>query len=337
MSQEFRCKKCGELIDLDEANKEHLQKLADQQKKDLEKKYNDDSREALIKELTPQLKQQADKDAHNKLKFEHGKDIEKERMKRERAEEKIIKIEEQVEKAKKPINQESPEVDGEVQERVLENYLKKRFPTDNIVPVPKGKRGADCIQEIIESNSKCGKILWESKDTETFQEKYVKKLYKDMSDNNIGFGVLAVVVLPKKLKEKFEFRENKKILLCKFDETLDVVSEMVRQYAVTVTKSKISNTKNLDKSQKDLWNLFNSDTFVIDFRNVLKASSDEYDQIESDKTASDRSYKKRIRDWQERKDNLKKIIRHFLQVEGTKITSDLIKISDDNDDEDDEK
>jgi len=336
MSQEFRCKNCGELIDLDEANKEHLQKLADQQKKDLEKKYNDDSREALIKELTPQLKQQADKDAHNKLKFEHDKDLEKERMKRERAEEKIIKIDEQFQKAKKPINQESPEVDGEVQERVLENYLKKRFPTDNIVPVPKGKKGADCIQEIIENNTKCGKILWESKDTETFQEGYVKKLYKDMSDNNIGFGVLAVDVLPKKLKEKFEFRENKKILLCKFDETLDAVSEMVRQYAVTVTKSKMSNTKNLDKSQKDLWDLFNSDSFIIDFRNVLKASKDEYDQIESDKTTSDRSYKKRIKAWQEKKDNLKKIIRHFLLVEGTKITPDLITLQDRGDDDEED-
>ena len=336
MNQEFRCKKCGELIDMDEVIRDQVQKISDQQKKDLEKNFNDDSRAVLIKELTPQLKQQADKDAYNELKFQHQKKLEKEIMKRERAEQKIIKIEEQVEIAKKPINQESPEVDGEVQERVLENYLKKRFPTDNIVPVPKGKRGADCIQEIIENNTKCGKILWESKDTDTFQENYVKKLYKDMSDNNIGFGVLAVDVLPKKLKEKFEFRENKKILLCKFDETLDFVSEMVRQYAVTVTKSKMSNTKNLDKSQKDLWDLFNSDTFIIDFRNILKASKAEYDQIESDKTASDRSYKKRIKAWQEGKNNLKKIIRHFLQVEGTKITSDLIKISDDNDNEDDE-
>ena len=69
-------------------------------------------------------------------------------------------------------------------------------------------------------------------------------------------------------------------------------------------------------------------------RNILKASKAEYDQIESDKTASDRSYKKRIKAWEESKDNLKKIIRHFLQVEGTKISSDLIKISDENDEND---
>ena len=188
----------------------------------------------------------------------------------------------------------SPEIDGEVQERVLENYLKERFPKDNIIPIPKGKKGADCIQEIIENNKKCGKILWESKDTETFQENYVTKLYKDMSDNDIGFGVLTVDVLPKKLKEKFEFRENKKILICKFDETLDLASDMFREAVISDTKFKLRNSQNLDKSQVELWNLFNSDKFIILFRNVLKASREEYKLIESDKTASDKSYKKRI-------------------------------------------
>ena len=335
MSQEIKCKNCGELIDLDEAIEEQMQKRIEQEKKDLKKNFDDNKRTELVRQLTPQLKQQADKDAHSELKIQHKKELEKEILKRERAEVNAIKIKEQAEKAVKPINQESPEIDGEVQERVLENYLKERFPKDNIIPVPKGKKGADCIQEIIENNTKCGKVLWESKDTETFQENYVKKLYKDMSDNNIGFGVLAVDVLPKKLKEKFEFRENKKIILCKFDDTLDVVSDMVRQYVVTVTKSKMINTKNFVKSHKDLWDLFNSNTFQIEFRNVLKASKTEYDQIEDDKTANDRSYRKRKKAWQERKDNLTKIIRHFLKVEGTKITSDLLKITDGNDDNDD--
>ena len=153
-----------------------------------------------------------------------------------------------------------------------------------------------------------------------------------MSDNNVGFGVLAAEVLPKKLREKFEFRENRKIILCKFDETLDVVSEMARQYAVTVTKSKRNNIKNLDQSQNDLWNLFRSESFIIDFRNILKATIEEKNQIESDKTTSDRSYKKRIKTWEERKGNLTKIIRHFSQVEGTLVTTDLIKIQDGNED-----
>ncbi len=337
MSQQIKCKNCGELIDLDEAIQEKVQKelqekskeltpaIEEKIKKNLEKKFDDKSRQDLIKKLTPALKDQI----KNENKLEHNKELEKERMKRERAENKVIKIEEEVRKAKKPIKQESSEIDGEVQERVLENYLKERFPKDNIIPVPKGKKGADCIQEIIENNTKCGKILWESKDTETFQENYVKKLYQDMSDNDIGFGVLAVDVVPKKLKEKFEFRENKKILVCKFDETLDLASDMFREAVIADTKFKLRNSQNLDESQVELWNLFNSDKFIILFRNVLKASNEEYKLIESDKTASDKSYKKRIKTWEDRKENLKRVIRHFVQVDGIKITPEMITFDDD--------
>ena len=88
----------------------------------------------------------------------------------------------------------------------------------------------------------------------------------------------------------------------------------------------------MDQSQNDLWNLFRSESFIIDFRNILKATIEEKNQIESDKTTSDRSYKKRIKTWEERKGNLTKIIRHFSQVEGTLVTTDLIKIQDGNED-----
>ena len=73
---------------------------------------------------------------------------------------------------------------------------------------------------------------------------------------------------------------------------------LVRQYAVTVTKSigAMINTKNLDESQRKTYGIYlKNDTFIIDFRNLLKASRNEYDQIETDKTASERSYLKKIK------------------------------------------
>ena len=39
MNQEFRCKKCGELIDMDEVIRDQVQKIADQQKKKFRKKF----------------------------------------------------------------------------------------------------------------------------------------------------------------------------------------------------------------------------------------------------------------------------------------------------------
>ena len=249
----------------------------------------------------------------------------------------LAKTQESLEKAQRPIDQGSPELDGEVQEIVLENYLSKRFLNDVFTPVPKGKPGADTIQEIMDKNISCGKVLWESKTVKNFSEKWVEKLLDDMSVNNIGLGVLATEILPKKMKEKFEFRENKKIIICKFDETLDVVSEMVRQLAFTVNVVRNQATKNPDKSQNELWQIFNSETFIIEFRSLLKTAIQEKSQIEKDKSNDDKSYKKRIALWNDRKDHLANIVRTLSQVEGTKMTTNLIKIQDGTENIDDDE
>ena len=336
MSQTVKCPNCGEQIDVDE-----------QVRKDIEQKVRNENnakeKKKLESSLRKELKTQIENEVKNSLKFEHEKELQKEKTRTSRmgedlkkANKALVKTQESLVKAQKPIDQGSPELDGEVQEVVLENYLSKRFLNDVFTPVPKGKPGADTIQEIMDKNVSCGKVLWESKTVTNFSEKWVEKLLDDMSVNNIGFGVLATEILPKKMKEKFEFRENKKIIICKFDETLDVVSEMVRQLAVTVNKVRNQGTKNLDKSQNELWQIFNSETFIIEFRNLLKTAIKEKSQIEKDKSNDDKSYKKRIALWNDRKDHLVNIVRTLSQIEGTKMTTNLIKLQDGTEDIDDD-
>ncbi len=52
------------------------------------------------------------------------------------------------EEMKRKAEQGSMQLQGEVQELLLENILHSTFPHDKIVPVGKGVRGADCIQTI---------------------------------------------------------------------------------------------------------------------------------------------------------------------------------------------
>ena len=336
MSQTIKCPSCGELIDVDE----QIRKDAEEK---IRNEYNEKEKKKLENALRKELKPQIENEVKNSVKFEHDKELQKEKTKTSRmgedlkkANKALAKTQESLDKAQRPIDQGSPELDGEVQEIVLENYLSKRFLNDVFTPVPKGKPGADTIQEIMDKNISCGKVLWESKTVKNFSEKWVEKLLDDMSVNNIGLGVLATEILPKKMKEKFEFRENKKIIICKFDETLDVVSEMVRQLALTVNIVKNQGTKNPDKSQNELWQIFNSETFIIEFRSLLKTAIQEKSQIEKDKSNDDKSYKKRIALWNDRKDHLANIVRTLSQVEGTKMTTDLIKIQDGTEDIDDE-
>ena len=337
MSQTIKCPSCGELIDVDE----QIRKDAEEK---IRNEYNEKEKKKLENALRKELKPQIENEVKNSVKFEHDKELQKEKTKNSRmgedlkkANKALAKTQESLDKAQRPIDQGSPELDGEVQEIVLENYLRKRFLNDVFTPVPKGKPGADTIQEIMHKNISCGKVLWESKTVKNFSEKWVEKLLDDMSVNNIGLGVLATEILPKKMKEKFEFRENKKIIICKFDETLDVVSEMVRQLALTVNIVRNQGTKNSDKSQNELWQIFNSETFIIEFTSLLKTAIQEKSQIEKDKSNDDKSYKKRIALWNDRKDHLAKIVRTLSQVEGTKITTNLIQIQDGTEDIDDDE
>ena len=328
MSQTVKCPSCGELIDVDE----QIRKDAEEK---IRNEYNEKEKKKLENALRKELKPQIENEVKNSVKFEHDKELQKEKTKTlrmgedlKKANKALAKTQESLDKAQRPIDQGSPELDGEVQEIVLENYLRKRFLNDVFTPVPKGKPGADTIQEIMDKNISCGKVLWESKTVKNFSEKWVEKLLDDMSVNNIGLGVLATEILPKKMKEKFEFRENKKIIICKFDETLDVVSEMVRQLALTVNIVRNQGTKNPDKSQNELWQIFNSETFIIEFRSLLKTAIQEKSQIEKDKSNDDKSYKKRIALWNDRKDHLANIVMTLSQVEGTKMTTNLIQIQD---------
>ena len=93
--------------------------------------------------LTSELKKQLKDEVKKEVALDHAKELETEKLKVKRMEDKTINLEKTVKKITKPINQGSPELDGEGQEIVLENYLKNRFPSDKIIHVPKGMKGAD--------------------------------------------------------------------------------------------------------------------------------------------------------------------------------------------------
>ena len=112
--EKFKCPHCNKEIEPSEVFKKDLDSLAAQQKEKIKKEFKDGKREELIKELKPQLLKEAKSD----VQLEHDKELEKEKLKSERAEKHTISIKEQFDKATRPTNQGSPEVDGEVQERV---------------------------------------------------------------------------------------------------------------------------------------------------------------------------------------------------------------------------
>ena len=67
-----------------------------------------------------------------------------------------------IDEMKRKAEQGSMQMQGEVQELALEELLRLTYPFDSIDEVPKGIRGADCIQTVVNSRQQtCGSIVYE--------------------------------------------------------------------------------------------------------------------------------------------------------------------------------
>ena len=98
---------------------------------------------------------------------------------------------------KRKADQGSMQLQGEVQETALEEILRNAFPFDVISEVGKGMRGADCIQ-LVRNNygQECGRIIYESKRTESFGGDWIEKFKKDMRSTGADIAVLVTKAMP---------------------------------------------------------------------------------------------------------------------------------------------
>ncbi|MCF6148511.1 MAG: DUF2130 domain-containing protein [Candidatus Kuenenia sp.] len=103
----------------------------------------------------------------------------------------------QVEEMKRKVEQGSMQLQGEVQELAIEGILTELFPSDEIKEVPKGKKGADSVHIVKNyAGVECGKIIYESKRTKTFNRKWIEKLKADQLHASADIAVLVSEVLP---------------------------------------------------------------------------------------------------------------------------------------------
>ena len=113
-----------------------------------------------------------------------------------------------VDDLKRKADQGSQQLQGEVLELDLEESLKAAFPRDIIEPVGKGVRGGDVLQRVVGPQGKvAGTILWESKRTKAWSDKWLDKLRDDQREAKAQIAALVTSTLPKPI-ETFEEKEG---------------------------------------------------------------------------------------------------------------------------------
>ena len=228
-AQEAQIAKSREAIDeeIEAKLKERLSDVEKKAAKKLEGQYADQLKELqsdleekkadiktfMDKELELRKKQRKLEEATESLELEVARKLDEEREKiREETSKKIAEenrlkdlekdkvindLKASLDDMKRKAEQGSMETQGEVLEQDFEAQLGAFFVHDDIRPVPKGIKGADLVQTVrTPMGAECGVLLWETKNTKAWSNRWIPKLKDDMIEIRASIAILVSVVLP---------------------------------------------------------------------------------------------------------------------------------------------
>ena len=241
--------------------------------------------EAELKEKQEDLSLQMEKQLLEKQKEIEDKARAKERESFELEKVKLLKqIEDNkklAEEMKRKAEQGSMQLQGEVQELALEDLLSRTYPFDTIEEVPKGVRGADAIQIVINSNQqKCGSIVYESKRTKNFANDWIDKLKQDQIICKADIAVIVTETYPSNMDR---FGEKNGVWICSFHEVKSL-SFVFREMLIKTNSVKLSQENKGDKMEL-LYNYLTSNEFVQNIKRIVENYDGMINQLNSEKKA----------------------------------------------------
>lgn len=289
------------------------EKLKESRQKELEflKKEN----ELKNKEADIEIQIQKQLNAEREKMSTQLKDLEKQRLEAIETDFKLRLAEKdkQIEDAKKlaeetirKAQQGSMQLQGEVQELMLEDILQSAFPYDKIEPVGKGVRGADCMQIICNQfGQQCGKIIYESKRTKDFGSDWIEKLKADMRSTGADVAVIVTQALPKDMER---FGEKDGVFICTFSEVKSLSNILRISILKTYTLTKSQEQKG-DKVHM-LYDYLTSNEFGDQWQAIREGFMAMRLSIQKERDAMEKL-------WKVREKQLEKVMINAAQIRGS--------------------
>jgi hypothetical protein len=304
---------------------EHKLKLMQDNEANMSKQVNEFRQKEL--EFLKQVQAIQAKEAELELELQRKLNTERESLKaqiqKEEAERLSIKDQEHVLKVKelekqledqrklaeemrRKAEQGSMQMQGEVQELLLEELLKTSFPFDQISEVGKGVRGADCIQLVRNSlGQEAGKIIYESKRTKDFNQEWIDKLKADMRSQGADIAVIVTQTFPKELDR---FGEKDGVYICSFQEVKSVAL-LLRNAILKIHDAKKSQVNKGDK-MSFLYDYLTSNEFSEQWKAVGEGFRQMRSSIQKERDAMEKL-------WKAREKQLEKVLLNAMHIKGS--------------------
>lgn len=210
------------------------------------------------------------------------------------------------EEMKRKAEQGSMQLQGEVQELILEELLRNTFPYDLITEVGKGVRGADCVHHVRNQfGQDCGKIIYESKRTKDFSMDWIDKLKKDMRSMGVDVAVIVTQCYPKGMDC---FGEKDGVWICSFDE-VKAVSYILRDGIVKLFSAAKFQENKGDKMHM-LYDYLTSNEFSEQWKAIREGFMSMKLSIQKERDAMERM-------WKAREKQLEKVLLNAAHIRGS--------------------
>ena len=201
----------------------------------------------------------------------------------------INQLNEQLKKAQRKAEQGSMQLQGEVQELAIEEWLSESFPLDTIEEIKKGARGADCLQIVnTRSRQNCGTIYYESKRTKGFQTGWIEKFKHDIREKNADIGVLVTESMPSNM-ERMGLKEG--VWICTFEEFRGLC--VVLRESVIRLSSAISTQENKGDKMGMLYDFLTGNEFRLQVEAIVDGFTQMHTDLDSEKRSLTGIWKKR--------------------------------------------
>ena len=261
-------------------------------------------------EMESSIMAKAELTLNEKLKLEKEKiqkaTDEQNELKLRQKDEQLRQLQEQLQIAQRKAEQGSMQLQGEVQELAIEEWLKEKFPFDTIDEVKKGARGADCMQIVHTRESQnCGKIYYESKRTKDFQKSWIEKFKADMREKGADIGVLVTDVMPSDM-QRMGLYEG--IWICSFEE-FKGISAVLREQIIKIHHAMKSQENKTDKMSL-LYGFLTSNEFKMQIEAIVEAFTTMQSDLDSEKRSMQRI-------WKQREKQIEKVLDNTINMYGS--------------------
>lgn len=298
---------------LENSNKDAEEKLKLSRQKELEFLQKEQLLKNREEEMELQLQRKLQEQRNELSELIRKQESDKNQIKETEHQLQIMELKKQLddqkklaEEMKRKAEQGSMQLQGEVQELILEELLRSTFPFDVISEVGKGVRGADCIQLIRNQfGQECGRIIYESKRTKDFGGDWIEKLKKDMRANSVDVAVIVTQCYPKGMDC---FGEKDGVWICSFEEA-KAVAYVLRDGIIRLYNSTRSQENKGDKMHL-LYNYLTGSEFSEQWKAIREGFMSMRISIQRERDAMEKL-------WKSREKQLEKVLLNAAHIRGS--------------------